>query len=508
MLKPTLVLMCGRMMSFGATFVIPVVLARMFTQDEFGTYKQLFLIYMTLYAITQCGMAESLFYFLPRSPQKGGQYAFNSLIVLLLSAATCSAILIWKSNAVSELLGNSKLEQHILPLGLYLFFMTASAVVEIVMTSQQEFRRAALTYAGSDLLRAILLIFPVLVFRNVRGVMLGAVVFAICRFSFTLLHLSRKYKRMFRPDAGLLRQQLAYALPFQLAIVIEILQANFHQYAVSHSFDAATFAIYSIGCLQIPLVELLAAPAGNVMMVQMSRHIESGRDTEAVEMWRETTRKLCLILFPLFGLMLQSAQDVIVLLFTEKYVDSGPIFMIWSATIVLATVQTDSAMRVYAQTRRLVVLNALRLGALIGLMHAFLSSFGLRGAVLITILSTVLYKALSLARLRRVMNVAIGDLLPWRHFAFVAGASLAALASGAIPYLAAPDLPVPYRLVLVGVMYTAAYIVLLWRFDIITPYERMSLRNSVRELAAKMHRIGKRQKQSKDEEPCVALSEY
>ena len=33
---------------------------------EFGTYKQLFLIYATLFGVAQLGMAESLYYFIPR----------------------------------------------------------------------------------------------------------------------------------------------------------------------------------------------------------------------------------------------------------------------------------------------------------------------------------------------------------------------------------------------------------------------------------------------------------
>jgi hypothetical protein len=43
-LKPTLVLMTGRALAFGGTFMIPLVLARVFDQAEFGTYKQLLLI--------------------------------------------------------------------------------------------------------------------------------------------------------------------------------------------------------------------------------------------------------------------------------------------------------------------------------------------------------------------------------------------------------------------------------------------------------------------------------
>ena len=62
-----MVLVGGRAVGFVAAFAIPVVLARVFTTSEFGTYKQLFLLFSTLFGIAQLGMAESLYYFLPRN---------------------------------------------------------------------------------------------------------------------------------------------------------------------------------------------------------------------------------------------------------------------------------------------------------------------------------------------------------------------------------------------------------------------------------------------------------
>ena len=83
-LKPTLLLMCGRSAAFAVTFLIPVVLVRTFDQAAFGTYKQLFLIYGTLFSIAQFGMAESLYYFLPNNPKAAGRFGANSTVILAL----------------------------------------------------------------------------------------------------------------------------------------------------------------------------------------------------------------------------------------------------------------------------------------------------------------------------------------------------------------------------------------------------------------------------------------
>ena len=71
--KPALLLVAGRTVGFIAAFAIPVVLARTFDRSAFGTYKQLFLIYATLYGVAQLGAAESLYYFVPRQRTEAGR---------------------------------------------------------------------------------------------------------------------------------------------------------------------------------------------------------------------------------------------------------------------------------------------------------------------------------------------------------------------------------------------------------------------------------------------------
>src|SRR5206468_6900138 len=117
------------------------------------------------------------------------------------------------------------------------------------------------------------------------------------------------------------------------------------------------FAIYAVGCLQIPLVDIVMLSASNVMMVRMTHTIHEGRGHAVVALWHDTTRKLALIFFPFVGLLLVNARELIVLLFTENYLASTPIFMVSSLYILLTVFQIDGVLRVYAQTRFLFVIN-------------------------------------------------------------------------------------------------------------------------------------------------------
>src|SRR5712671_5579821 len=105
-LKPTLVLMAGRCVAFAVTFLIPVILVRTFDQASFGTYKQVFLIYSTLFVIAQFGMAESLYYFLPGSPRGGGSLTLNAILTLAAIGIVCAVILTIGASYIAHLVGN------------------------------------------------------------------------------------------------------------------------------------------------------------------------------------------------------------------------------------------------------------------------------------------------------------------------------------------------------------------------------------------------------------------
>ena len=188
--------------------------------------------------------------------------------------------------------------------------------------TRRRYAWGALSYGLSDLLRSLALVVPALVWRRLDLLLIGACVFAAARLGAAVLYFRHELDG-FRPQAAMQRQQLAYALPFALTVLVETVQLNYHQYAVSHWFDAATFAIYSVGCFQVPLIELVASPLANVMMVRMAERLRDGRADEALAVWTRTTRTLALVFFPVLALLLVSARDLIVLLFFSNILQNS-----------------------------------------------------------------------------------------------------------------------------------------------------------------------------------------
>jgi O-antigen/teichoic acid export membrane protein len=455
--RPAMMLVGGRTVGLAATFAIGIILARHFDQAVFGVYKQFFLVFATLYGVLQLGMAESLYYFVPRAPERTGRYVANAVVALLAVGGLCTLALYLARPALAGWM-NEELASYALPLGLFLTFSLASTVLEIVMVSRKQHMRAAVTYAISDFAKTALFIAPALLIGSLTAVFWGATLFAALRMAATLVILGRQWGREFRVDAALLREQLTYAVPFAIAVGIEVILINYHQYVVASSFTAATFAIYAVGCMQIPLYDLIIGSTVNVLMVRMA---DAPRGREALALWHDTITRLAFLMFPLTALLVASASDLIIGLFTQTYAASIPIFIVWVLTMVPGVLAVDAVLRVYAQTRFLLIMNVVRFVCVAGLITAFLSSFGLTGAVLVTLVAVVVTKVLGAARIASLMGVGVREALPWRRLAVMAALSLISL----LPLYwlqVSVEWPALARFVVGTGIYVATYLGLTW----------------------------------------------
>jgi O-antigen/teichoic acid export membrane protein len=471
-------LMSGRAMAFAVTFFVPAVLARVFTQVEFGTYKQFMLITYTLFSFGQFGFAECLFYFLPANPTRGGRYAFNSLLMLGLMGIVFSTLLLLNSSRVAYWLNNEPLATYMPLAALYLIFMLMGTVLEITMISRKNFRLATATYVVSDVLRAAFLVLPALIMRNLEWTLIGGIAFCALRVARIFQYFRSEFGRELRFDTAVLREQAAYALPFFCSVILHIVQQNYHQYAVSWHFDAATFAIYSVGCLQIPLVDFMATPAANVMMVQMGEDIRDGRPERLLTVWHDTTRKLALLFFPLVGLLVANAYQLITLLYTTAYAASVPIFMVWSLMILFSAFQTDGVLRTFADNRFLFIMNMTRLAAIIALMGWFLSTFQLMGAVFLTLGGVFLVKGMAIVRMKTLFGTTFIEVLPWKSLGSVL---IVAMLSALPAILVNTKLDAPSLVVLPisGLAYMLTYTTLTLMFGLLSDGEKAAIKRSL-----------------------------
>ena len=463
---PAFLLVVGRTIGLIATFAIGPLFVRQFSVDDIGTYRTFFLLYATVYGLAQLGMAESLYYFVPRAAGHVGRYVCNAAISLLAAGLVSMALLWGFRDGIAAHFSNPDLPRLMALLGLYLTLMLIGTVLEITMISRKQHMSAALTYAASEIARTALFILPALLFESLRAVFIGAVAFAAFRLAAMLVIVWRQYGRDFRPDLALWRSQLGYALPFAMAVSLEVILISYHQYVVGGSVDPTTFAFYTTACMTIPLVDLIMTSTTSVMMVKIAETPNDHHET--LGLFHDTVSRLAFLIAPVAVGLVVLAQPFIITLYTDAYAASVPIFTVWVLTILPAIVAVDAFLRVYAQTRFLLVMNVVRLAFVMVLIGWFLDTFGLPGAVLVTLAATVLAKSLALVKIARMLHVRFADVMPWATLARIGARAVAAAVPAYIlvrTFAATPWL----ALTAGGAAYGIAYIVICYAPGIAEP---------------------------------------
>ncbi len=422
-------LVLARLFSAGLTFTIPLVLARVLNLPDYGTYKQLILISTTLYQVLPFGMAQSLYFFVPRDEARR-PYFFQTLVFLLLAGGAAAALILGLAEPVALRFSNPALAEHRHALAVYAACLIASFPLEISLTSQGRTGLSARTYLVWDGLRTAAMVVPILLGQGLHVMMASLAALTVARLVVTwAVMLKGSSGPLF--DRGRFLRQLAYAAPFGAAMCLNFPQQAAHQYAVSAAVSPELFALYAVGCFQLPLVDLLYTPTSEVLMVQLGALEKEGRPELGAAVFREAASKLAYAFLPMGAFLFAAAPEFIGAVFGARFLPAVPLFRVSVLGTVLAILPMDGVLRARNQTRHIFLSYLFKAALTVPLVYFGVSRFGMYGGIASWATAEVAGKALLLSRIPRALGVGgvparLVDVIP---FAALGKAAVAAVAA-------------------------------------------------------------------------------
>jgi O-antigen/teichoic acid export membrane protein len=222
----------------------------------------------------------------------------------------------------------------------------------------------------------------------------------------------------------------------------------------------------------------MATPASNVMMVQMGENLRKGQPENLLSIWRDTTRKLAFVFFPMVGILVVNAYHLITLLYTTAYAASVPIFMVWSLLILFSALQTDGVLRTFAENRFLLVVNLIRLAAIVLMMSWFFSKFYLTGPVILTLAGMLLAKVMATVRIKKLLQTTFAQVLPWKALGSILFvASVSTIPSALLN--AKLELPSIIVLPISGMAYLVTYCALVLSLGLLDSGEKSAIKSFI-----------------------------
>ncbi|HEX6938520.1 MAG TPA: lipopolysaccharide biosynthesis protein [Longimicrobiales bacterium] len=461
----SVILTAARAAGFALTFAIPLVLVRVFSQEEFGVYKQVFLLAATLVPLFDLGLSASLFYFVPRDGGRGQRYVLQALALLTLAGAVAGLALALGGELVAAALDSPALARYRLAAALFVALSVPAAMIDVLPVVDRRPRIAAWAIAGGDLVRAGAIVTAALAWRSIEAVVWAAVASAAVRGAALVAYVRlRAAGPAARTDGRELMAQLRYALPFAVAVVFEIGLNQFHQYFVAAHTTPAQFAIYSVGILHIPIIGMLVASVVDVMLVRAAEAHRAADSGTLRRLWRVTLERLAAILVPCWALAQVFAADVIGLLFGPQYLAAVPVFRVFTTTLLLWGVVDHGILRATGDTPYIVKANVAGMGASVIAVFALAPDSLFLGAIGGYVFGLAVMRGLGVLKVAQRLGLGAAEILPWRTIGRVGGAALLSAAAACTAF------PIPRTLVRLPVgaaLFAIAYAGLAYRWELV-----------------------------------------
>ena len=414
--SPSFSLFAARVVAFGITFMVPLILVRLLTIEEFGLYKQAFLLHSTLFVILQFGLPASLLYFAVHDQEARPAYVLQTIILLTALAILGSGLLFglawWGPRAFSL----STLRPFIPLLSGLLAVSLLASPFEPLLLATRAFRLAAGVHLGFEAFRALLMTAAAGLVGGVSSILIASIVWGGARclgMGVCLAKFGIALPRRLDPET--LGRQCNYALPYALGVIALTCAEGVHLYVVAFSFPLAVFAIYSVGVLQIPLTDLAFHSLADVALVHLTELAQEHRFRDMRARISRTAGQLVTLLVPFYVWLALNADGLIRTLYTDRFAASIPIFQISLLTIPLTAVAVDYVPRAFADTPFLLAVNTFRLFLALALVIPLVAILGPLGAAIGTVATLALTRAVMMVRVSRLTRTTLFSLLPWGH---------------------------------------------------------------------------------------------
>jgi O-antigen/teichoic acid export membrane protein/transposase-like protein len=482
----------ANLLAFALSFLTPLVIVRVFDREEFGTYKQLFQILTTFMTALYLQVPMSAYYFMPREPNKRLQVAMNIIVFYLATGGLTALMFAAYPTWITYIFHNPALNEHIPLLGVALTLWLIATNVEIFPLALGDVRTASRFIVLAQISKSLIMISAALMFGSLRAVLWGSIIQGAiqCAFMLGYIHyrigsLNVRLDQLF--DWQLLRKQLSNSLPYGGGATAQSLQVDLHNYFVSHYFSAASFAVYSNGCFQVPLVSLLQSSFRDALTPEVARLEASGDYRAIIQAWLNAMRRLSFVILPACALLFVVRRELIVTLFTEAYADSAQIFAIYLIVLLTQMVLTSSIMRSIADFRYFrLKFNLAQIPLACVALYTGIKLGGLEGAAVATACLSMFDVAVGVTVICRKLGVKRKDL---RQLAPVASAVpaiiVAMIASSAVKTLIAPAHSI-IILAACAIVFALVYIVGALLFGALTPEDQDAIYKQARRLSRKI----------------------
>ncbi len=396
-----------------ANLFLPLVLVRLLTPEEIGSYKVFFIYLSILPFIVMAGGPLHSVYYWAGFPEAERKSYLNATWTLTLGL---SALILLFGLPIDAYLAS---HFHVTPL-----FMVFLILAGFLWSPTSHFSEAsialgrrstgALFDTGFELLKVAAFILIALKFRSLEKIFIFFVVMLLVKLALSAYLNKRTNDIRLSFDVPAMKKVMAYSGPIALTGCLGVFIEKFDLILLSGFMDSRSFAFYSMGCLAVPPLFLLEMSVQKILIPSLSnRYIANEWDAAAAD-YRKAVADISFLILPsVFGLFV-FADAIVELLFTAAYADSAIYLRLFSLSYLLLMLPHDSVARATGKTTWILKTYLLITPLSLVVTYFSVQHFSAATVLGMTIAVKFIPKLLGLWFSAQVMRWHLPTMFPWR----------------------------------------------------------------------------------------------
>ena len=386
--------------------------------EDFGIWKRLMFITNLTIPILSFGIAEGYKYYLAKEGKKQQMFAntfsFYTIITVLFFGIVLIANILGYFDWVD--LKEYYLLSFLLPIAYFVFVINKTLRYAYInddkIALHSKITLIGFAFTGIALLLSYLYFKELALHYLYIGISLYILIYLVPiytlikkgKFIITNKWINKEY----------FIKVLKQGLPLYLAVFIGTLTLNTGMLIVNTFEDIETFAIFSVGALEIPVFAMLSAAFSQKIYPELVRLVSNGEKEKAKKIWMKTTMQISYITYPLIIILMFFAKDIIYMIYSPKYEESVFLFKTYLLIGIFRNNYYGALITASGQTKYITMYALIMLiaNAIISIILYYF--FGISGVVFGTLIATTIVAFLQLSHERLIKEYCEEFLLDYK----------------------------------------------------------------------------------------------
>lgn len=457
----------GRFLRALSKLLLLIILVRLLSQFDYGTYRQVIMLYSLISVILILGIPTSIYYFLPKLKEDEVKtFVLQSQIVLFFLGLLLGFVFFLSSRYWGTIFNNDSLPAYLKIFALYPIFDFPIQAIAPILICFDRHRAAAIfnvMFAVNDLFAVVI---PLLLGYSLYTAFLWLAIVSALQMIFAVVYVVRVMGGLHRFfNISMLREQMTYSVPLGLSSIVTIISRELDKFIISLYFLPQVFAVYAVGAKELPFVTIIPYAVASTLFPKFVLLHEEKKIDQFFDLWHKSIRKVSLLILPFFPFFLITAKEVVTILYTSDYLAAVPVFQIYLFLLLIHIAAFDSLILSMGYSK--IVLFSTIIGLLLNVIFnvIFIKLFGFVGPAIATILVTFSITGYFLYVIKSKLEVTWNEIFPWRLYFNILiismGAGIIALPFTFIRLAMWP------KFILISIVFWGAYAVLLHYFKLL-----------------------------------------